>query len=328
MRACVCFHGACTPCWWHVLKTACGRTEREAGSVWGACARCSVRQRRQQPCRDADGCRTTALKAGGAAMIPLLSLMMKRHRRHGHVTFQQQLSPSLINAVMSSLNMIRKLSAIDPLWDFYGNRPERWFPKPVHVGWSSNMRMHATCRCSYQRDPSQRVKNWEQPFSRAANTTLDIQTKTRRRLWWPQIKRQVRWAVGRGSSSHSSSNLFSHSVELFSSISCICKQSIRDKSNYWQQTQSELRSWTCVRLNFNGLLSTSSSQVCSDPWHVCGMHISAASNGFYPTVEAGLDQTKFQAVAQLLSGGMCVFILPLKKRTLYRKGVTIKTERK
>lgn len=58
-------------------------------------------------------------------MIPLLSLMMKRHRRHGHVTFQQQLSPSLINAVMSSLNMIIKLSAIDPLWDFYGNRPER-----------------------------------------------------------------------------------------------------------------------------------------------------------------------------------------------------------
>lgn len=142
---------------------------------------------------------------------------------------------------------------------------------------------------------------------KSRHTTLDIQTKTMCRLWWPQMKRQTRWAVGRGSSSHSSLNLFSHSVELFSSISCICKQSIRDKSNYWQQTLSELRSWTCVWLNFNGLLSTSSSQVCSDPWHVCGMHISAVSNRFYPTVEAGSDQTKFQAVAQLLGGG-CVFL--------------------
>lgn len=133
------------------------------------------------------------------------------------------------------------------------------------------------------------------------------------RLWWAQIKRKVRWAVGGGRSSHSSLNLFSHSVELFSSISCICKQSIRDKSNYWQQTQSELRSWTCVCLNFNGFLSTSTSQVWSDRWHICVMHISAVGSRFDPSVEAGSDQTKFQAVAQLKSGGMCVFTLPLKK---------------
>lgn len=51
-------------------------------------------------------------------MIPLLSLLMKRRRRHGYVTLQQQLPPSLINAAKSSLNMIIKLPAIDPLWDF------------------------------------------------------------------------------------------------------------------------------------------------------------------------------------------------------------------
>lgn len=34
-----------------------------------------------------------------------------------------------------------------------------------------------------------------------------------------------------------------------------------------------------------------------------------------------LDQTKFQAVAQLLSGGVCVIILPLKRRTCTAKAL-------
>lgn len=70
-----------------------------------------------------------------------------------------------------------------------------------------------------------------------------------------------------------SSAKLSHSVGVFSSISCICKRSIRDTSNYWQQTQPELRAWMCIYLNSSGRLSASTSQLWSNWWIIyliCG----------------------------------------------------------